>query len=110
MISLGPHLVDLPNIERILDRSLTLDELINLSGDRFDEIHRILQRSFTQEELIDLLNGNYEKIRKIIEEELDRKKEEELKELPINRIRNFENILRKIFFILIINKEFISKN
>jgi hypothetical protein len=79
ILSLGPHLVDLTNIERILDRSLTLDELINLAGDRFDEIHGI-------------------------EEELDRKKEMELKELPINRIRDFENILRKIFFILIINK------
>jgi len=104
ILSLGPHLVDLTNIERILDRSLTLEELINLAGDRFDEIREILQRSFTQEELTDLLNGNYEKIRIIIEDELDRKKEMELKELPINRIRNFENILRKIFFILIISK------
>jgi hypothetical protein len=73
--------------------------LINLAGDRFDEIRVILQRSFKHEELIDLLNGNYEKIRKLIDEELDRQKEEELKELPITRIQYFENILRKIFFI-----------
>jgi len=101
MISLGPHLVDIKTIERILNRSLTLDELTNLADDRFDEIHQILQRSFKQEELIDLFNGNYEKIRIIIEEELNKQKEKELKELPINRIQNFETILRKFFFSLI---------
>jgi hypothetical protein len=94
-ISLGPHLVDLANIERILNRSLTYDELINLSGDRFDDIRRILQRSLTYEELIDLLNGNDEKIKQLIEEKLDFDKEMELKELPINRIRYFENILER---------------
>lgn len=78
--------------------------MTNLADDRFDEIQRILQRSLTQEELIDLLNGNYEKIKKIIDEKLDKQKEIELKELPINRIRYFEKILRKMFFFVLINK------
>jgi hypothetical protein len=94
VVSLGPYMIDITNIERILNRSLTFDELSNLAGDRFDEIRIILQRSLKQEELIDLLNGNYDKI----EEELNRQKEEELNELPINRIRYFENILRKFLY------------
>jgi hypothetical protein len=97
--SLGPHIVDLTTIERILNHSLTLDELVNLAGDRFDEILAILHRSFTREELVDLLNGNYDKIKKLIEDELDKQKEEELKELPINRIRYFEKILRKFLYL-----------
>ncbi|CAF3423050.1 unnamed protein product, partial [Rotaria sp. Silwood2] len=88
-----PHIVDIINIERILNRSLTLDELTNLAGDRFDEIRTILQRPFKQEELIDLLNGHYRKIIKLIEEQLNKQKEDELLELPINRIPYFENIL-----------------
>ncbi|CAF4805570.1 unnamed protein product [Rotaria sp. Silwood1] len=91
----GPHIVDITNIERILNRSLTLDELTNLAGDRFDEIRTILQRSFKQDELIDLLNGHYRKIIKLIEEQLNKQKEDELQELPINRIRYFENILHR---------------
>jgi len=94
IVSLGPYMIDITNIERILNRSLTFDELSNLAGDRFDEIRIILQRSLKQEELIDLLNGNYDKIK----EELNRQKEEELNELPINRIRYFENILRKFLY------------
>ncbi|CAM4915049.1 unnamed protein product [Rotaria socialis] len=89
----GPHLVDLTNIQRILNRSLTFDELTNLAGDRFDEICKILQRPLKIEELIDLLNGNYISIIKIIDEKLNKKKDEELHELPINRIRHFESIL-----------------
>ncbi|CAF3690242.1 unnamed protein product [Rotaria sordida] len=91
----GPHIVDITNIERILNRSLTLDELTNLAGDRFDEIRIIFQRPFKHEELIDLLNGNYTKIIKLIDEKLNIQKEDELQELPINRIRYFENILHR---------------
>ena len=91
----GPHLVDLTEIQTILNRSLLYDELLNLSGDRFDDICRILQRSLTQAELIDLLNGNDEEIQRIMEEKLDQEKEIQLNELPINRIRYFEKILRK---------------
>jgi len=98
IVSLGPYMIDITNIERILNRSLTFDELSNLAGDRFDEIRLILQRALKQEELIDLLNGNYDKIIKTIEEELNRQKEDELNELPINLIRFFENILRKFVY------------
>jgi arsenate reductase-like glutaredoxin family protein len=73
--------------------------LISLAGDRFDEIRSILQRPFTQEELIDLLQGNYDNIIKLIEEELDKQKEKEIKEPPINRIQYFEKILRKLFYL-----------
>ncbi|CAF2090381.1 unnamed protein product [Rotaria magnacalcarata] len=91
----GPHLVDLTNIQRILNRSLTFDELTNLAGDRFDGICKILQRPLKIEELIDLLNGNYINIVRIIDEKLNKKKDEELHELPINRIRYFEDILNR---------------
>ncbi|CAF1039782.1 unnamed protein product [Rotaria sordida] len=70
----GPHIIDITNIERILKRSLTLDELTNLVGDRFDEIRIILQRSFKHEELINLLNGNFTKIIKLIDEQLNKQK------------------------------------
>ena len=99
MIALGPHMINITNIERILNRSLTLDELINLAGNRFDEIRTVLQRSFTKEELTDLINGNSKKIIQIINEELNRQKEIELEELPVNRILYFENILRT-FYVL----------
>ena len=92
---LGPHLVDLTNIQSILNRSLTFDELTNLAGDRFDEIRKILQRPLNTEELIDLLNGNYINIIKIINEKLNKQKDEELHELSINRVRHFEDILSK---------------
>ncbi|CAF3800448.1 unnamed protein product, partial [Adineta steineri] len=91
----GPHMIDITNIEKTLNRSLTFNEFANLADDRFDEICLILQRSLTQEELIDLLNGNYDKITQTIDDELNRQKENELKELPINRLRYFENILHR---------------
>ena len=82
-------------IERILGRSLTFDELNNLVKDRFDYIRRILQRPLTEDELLDLLKGNPDRIMPLIEEGLDRQKEEELRALPIDRIRYFERILSK---------------
>ena len=82
--------------------------MIRLSGDRFDHLCRKLQRPLTEEELIDLLNGNDEKIKSIIEDKLNREKEIQLKELPINRIRYFETILSKNFlFILSIDNSLI---
>lgn len=96
---LGPHAIDLVNTEKILERSLTFEELKNLANDRFKEICTILRRALTQEELRDLFNGDYINIIKLIQEELDKQKEEELKELPLVRIRYFENILRKLYCI-----------
>ena len=107
IIFLGPHVVDLTTLEKILNRSLTFDELVNLADDRFDDIRAILQRSLHQDELIDLLNGNFTKITKLIEEELNHQKEQELNELSINRIRYFENILRKFCSLLfVLNNSF----
>lgn len=81
-------------IEKILNRSLTLDELTKLADDRFDEITTILRRPLERDELINLLNGSNERMKDLIEAELDRKKEQELREPLIHRIQDFERILR----------------
>ena len=73
--------------------------MLGLAGDRFDDICRILQRPLTQAELIDLLNGNDQEIQNRIADKLDQEKEMQLKELPIHRIRYFEQILRQYLFM-----------
>ncbi|UJR22823.1 hypothetical protein I4U23_025853 [Adineta vaga] len=91
----GPHMIDIPSIERTLNRALTFDELTNLTNEHFDEIRRILQRYLTQEELLDLLNGRYQNMIETIRKQLEKQKEEELKQLPIKRLQYFENILQR---------------
>lgn len=93
LIAVDLHSVDTAVIERILNRPLTIDELTQLAGDRFDETAAILQRPLHRQELIDLLSGNFQHT---TTDDLDRQKEEELKELPIDRLRHFETILGKL--------------
>lgn len=77
-----------------IERKLTLEELTELAGDRFDEISTILQRPVTQEEFNDQISETINNI-------LDTQKEEELKQLPIKRLQFFEHILRKFIKLII---------
>ena len=89
------------DIEKFLDRALSDKELKNLSGQRFEPIEYLLKRPFERDELFELLlNGNSEHTMELMETALDRQKEDELKQMPIERIRYFERILRKICFSL----------
>jgi hypothetical protein len=52
-----------------------------------------------EDELLDLLKGKPGRIMQSIEKELHRQKEEELRALPIDRIRYFERILRILGYV-----------